>query len=90
MTRQAPGTLTARLPETRFGGTHDSGGNGMETRIARLESHMEHIRGDITELKHSGHELRRSLHSWSKWALALYMGLAAGLLGTMAKGFGWL
>ena len=24
------------------------------------------------------------------WALALYIALAAGILGTMARGFGWI
>ena len=34
--------------------------------------------------------LKDSLHSAKAWALTLYVALAGAMLGTMARGFGWL
>jgi predicted RNase H-like nuclease (RuvC/YqgF family) len=34
--------------------------------------------------------LKDSFHSTRIWALALYIALAGAMLGTMARGFGWL
>jgi predicted nucleic acid-binding Zn-ribbon protein len=73
----------------------------VEERIARLESHVEHIQTDVTQMKadirrldHSLSELRLAMEkSFSRltlWGLMLYVALAASLLGVMAKGFGWI
>jgi hypothetical protein len=91
----------------------------MEERIARLESNVEHIQGDIGEIKvdlralrdkmdtmYTGlsgridnlgttldgkHEsLNDRIASIRLWALLLYGALAATLLSTMARGFGWI
>jgi uncharacterized coiled-coil protein SlyX len=73
----------------------------VEARIARLESHVEHIQSDITEIKsdvlrldqkldQKFDSLRDSLTKLTVWALTLYCALAASLLGVMAKGFGWI
>jgi hypothetical protein len=71
--------------------------DGMEARIARLESDMAHVRSDVAELKTDLRSLRdrierlvESLASAQIWALVLYIALAGGLFGTLARGFGWL
>lgn len=70
---------------------------GMEARIARLESDVQHIRSDVADLKLDVRALREkmdavkeSVASAMVWALALYIVLAGGLFGTLARGFGWL
>lgn len=69
----------------------------MEARIARLESDMAHVRSDVAEIKTDLRSLRdridrlvESLATAKIWALALYIALAGGLFGTLARGFGWL
>lgn len=69
----------------------------MEARIARLESDIAHMRSDIAELKTDFRSLRdridrlvESLAAAKMWALVLYIALAGGLFGTLARGFGWL
>lgn len=69
----------------------------MEARIARLESDIAHMRSDIAELKTDFRSLRdridrlvESLAAAKIWALVLYIALAGGLFGTLARGFGWL
>jgi hypothetical protein len=71
--------------------------DGMEARIARLESDMAHVRSDVAELKTDLRSLRdridrlvESLASAKIWALVLYIALAGGLFATLARGFGWL
>jgi hypothetical protein len=34
--------------------------------------------------------LKASISTTQAWAIALYVALAAGMLGTMARGFGWI
>ena len=92
---------------------------GMEARIARLESDVEHIRSDMADVKIELRTLRDKMDGMSTnltqrivdltdridivntslkdglasakvWALVLYIVLAGGMLGTMARGFGWL
>lgn len=76
----------------------------MEARIARLESDVSHIRTDIGEVKTDLRRLdakidavkdtlmvvKDEIASTKVWALVLYIALAAGLFGTMGRGFGWL
>jgi hypothetical protein len=69
----------------------------MEARIARLESDVAHLRTDVADIKIDVRSLREKLDdvkdSIAKaqvWALILYIALAAGLLGTLARGFGWI
>lgn len=92
---------------------------GMEARIARPESDVEHIRSDMADVKVELRTLRDKMDGMSTsltqrmvdltdridavntslkdglasaqvWALVLYIVLAGGMLGTMARGFGWL
>lgn len=74
-----------------------AGGNGMEARIAKLESDVAHIQADISEIKADVREMRGtisgikdSISSAKVWALFLYIGLAAVILGVLARGFKWL
>jgi hypothetical protein len=69
----------------------------MEARIAHLESDVSHLRTDVADIKIDVRSLRDkidvltdSLASAKVWALLLYVALAATLLATMARGFGWL
>jgi hypothetical protein len=55
------------------------------------------MRSDIAELKTDFRSLRdridrlvESLAAAKMWALVLYIALAGGLFGTLARGFGWL
>lgn len=69
----------------------------MEARMARLESDVAYIRTDVAEVKT---DIRRvdakvdavkdDIASTKVWALVLYIALAGGLFGTLARGFGWL
>ena len=80
----------------------------MEARIARLESDVGHLRGDVADIKTDIRALRSrvddigtqlgvkietlkdSIVAAKIWALMLYIALATVLLGTLARGFGWI
>jgi hypothetical protein len=68
----------------------------MEARIARLVSDMAHVRSDVAEINHLRSlrdridRLVESLAAAKIWALVLYIALASGLFGTLARSFGWL
>ncbi len=55
------------------------GGGGLEARVAKLQSDVEHVQSDITEVKGD----IRSL-------LIGGMVAALGLMAMVAKGFGWI
>lgn len=86
----------APRPANTPAGSGDGGGH-LETRIAKLEAHVEHIQSDISEIKSDVRTLRdkadkikEAIQGAKVWAVLLYVGLAAGLLYAMAKGFKWL
>jgi hypothetical protein len=54
----------------------DSLRDKMDDRLERLDARID--------------ALAESLASAKVWALVLYVALAGGLLGTLARGFGWL
>ncbi|MGL4263568.1 MAG: hypothetical protein ACRCTX_18285 [Afipia sp.] len=62
----------------------------MEARIARLESHVEHIQSDLTELKTDVRELRRADETNFRILFGALITAALGLAALMSKGFGWL
>ena len=77
----------------------------MEARVARLESDVAHLRTDVAEIKTDLRAMRERLedkidHLESKlelkidnkfaWLLSLQLATTAGLLGAMARGFGWI
>ncbi|MEJ0095126.1 MAG: hypothetical protein WDN46_17420 [Methylocella sp.] len=73
------------LQSSSGGGTFD----GMETRLATVETHIEHLRGDVTDLKTDVRGLRSDMWSQFRWTIALLGGLIIGLGGIMAHGFHW-
>jgi hypothetical protein len=77
----------------------------MEARIARLESDVAHLRSDVADIKADVRALRDRMdtrldHLESTfavkldrnfaWLLSLQLATAAGILGAMARGFGWI
>ncbi|MGH8727400.1 MAG: hypothetical protein ACREV9_04415 [Burkholderiales bacterium] len=83
--------------QSHTGISGDGGGGGMEARVAKLQSDVEHIQSDIAEIKVDGRDVRDkisgikdSISSAKIWALLLYIGLAAALLTAMARGFNWI
>lgn len=74
---QFPGRPVATQPPT--------GGNGMEPRIAKLESDVGHVRENIADIKVDMRSIRDKMdtHFYITWG-----GIIA-LAGLMAKGFGW-
>lgn len=87
------GRQTGGLGVEQGGGS----GDGMEPRVAKLESDVGHIRSDISDIKTDVRELRNkiddikdSISTAKVWALILYIGLGGSMLFVMAKGFKWL
>jgi hypothetical protein len=75
--------------------------SSMEARIARLESDVSHLRTDVSDIKVDLRALRDQMNSKFEtvnasiasakiWALSLYIALAAVILGTLGRGFGWI
>lgn len=59
----------------------------MDTRMDRFEAKLETLKDAMP----GGYAaLRAEIASAKIWALLLYLALAATMLGTMARGFGWL
>lgn len=74
------------------GATPLGGGNfpPMDSRVARLEVRVEHIEGDIAEIKTDLRRLRERMEGDFRLTWAGIVALGVGLSGLMAKGFGWL
>ena len=73
----------------------------MEARIARLESDVAHLRTDVADIKIDLRSLRDKMDATfaklsdkidnaTRWTIGLYVALAVAMLGTMARGFGWI
>jgi hypothetical protein len=73
----------------------------LEARIARLQSDVAHLRTDVSDIKADLRTrfdrvdtridgLTDAVWRAQTWALLLYIALAAGIFGTMARGFGWI
>lgn len=77
--------------ERSGGGGYDG---GMEARIAKLESDVEFLKRDVSEIKGDIKELRGEIMGVRttdfRITFAAIIGVALGLAGLMAKGFGWL
>jgi len=56
----------------------------------KIESSTARLDGRINTLDEKFDRLKDSIASAKVWALALYIALAAAMLGTMARGFGWI
>jgi hypothetical protein len=78
------------LAERMTGGPGAGGPSGVEPRLAKLESSVDHIQSDIQEIKRDIRDLRNDAKT--DFRLLFGAGLAAtlGLAFLMAKGFHWL
>lgn len=68
----------------------DSGIDGVQNRLDAKIDGVETRLGAVDRLDAKIETVKDSLASAKVWALALYIALAASMLGTMARGFGWL
>lgn len=62
----------------------------MEARLTRLESAIECIQRDISELKADLRSIRCEMRTDFRIMFGALIATALGLGGVMAKGFGWL
>lgn len=62
----------------------------METRVARLDTSVEHIRRDVSDLRQDVREIRSLMAIDFRVTWAGLIAVALGLAGMMAKGFHWL
>jgi hypothetical protein len=62
----------------------------METRVAKLETSVEYIRRDISDLRQDVREVRSLVAMDFRVTWAGLIAVALGLAGMMAKGFHWL
>ncbi|ELG2962690.1 hypothetical protein RRK58_003199 [Vibrio fluvialis] len=68
----------------------NDGGNGLEARVAKLESSVEYIQRDIADIKADIKEIRHNQRSDFRTLFGALISVALGLAALMAKGFGWL
>lgn len=72
------------------GGSNPPGGDDVEARLAKLETHFEYVRRDLDELKVDVAEHRKETRSDFRVLFGALIAVALGLSGVLAKGFGWL
>ena len=76
-------------PDYRQIETQHSGGGGggnMEARIAKIESDVENIKGNVTRMWDDLGDFRKEMRT----DFRILWGALFVLAGLMAKGFGWL
>ena len=68
------------------------GGNSsdMEARIAKLEASMEHVQGDIGDIKTDIRGIRGEARTDFRLLFGAVIAVALGLAGLMAHGFKWI
>jgi hypothetical protein len=76
---QTSGQVTRLVPSAATTTGGGGGGDSLDTRVAKLQSDVEHVQSDVTEIKG---DIRKLLGAG---ILA-----AVGLMALMATGFGWL
>ncbi|MDR6675309.1 hypothetical protein [Xanthomonas sp. 1678] len=83
------GRQDAPSPPIAGGGDppHD---DGMEARVAKLESTADHILRELVEMKADIRELRRDAKTDFRLLFGAIITVALGLAALMAKGFHWL
>lgn len=71
--------------------------DGVEARLARLESHVEHIQSDIQDIKADVRDVRgdiKDLRADARTDFRVLFGalitLTISLVAVMARGFGWI
>ena len=85
----------------RNNGREPPGGDEMEARVAKLETHVEYIRRDLDALKEDVREfrgeskgeftgIRTDMRTDFRIVFGALIFSALGLAGLMAKGFHWL
>ena len=67
-----------------------SGGDGMEARLAKLESDVGHIQSDVKEIKTDIKELRKDAKDDFRLLFGVIIATTLALAGLLAKGFHWL
>ncbi|MGV0910339.1 hypothetical protein [Martelella sp. FOR1707] len=83
------------------GGREPPGGDGMEARVAKLESDVSNIKDTLSDVKADIREMRADLKSETaglradmrtdfRITFGALITVALGLAALMAKGFGWL
>ncbi|WP_312288828.1 hypothetical protein [Stutzerimonas nitrititolerans] len=72
------------------GGHEPPGGDGVEARVAKLESHFEYIRRDLDDVKSDVRDIKKDMREDFRIMFGALVVVALGLAGMMAKGFGWL
>lgn len=78
------------LPTPTAGG-HDGGmPPDLPERVAILDTHVAHIREDISTLKGDVRDIRKDMRVDFRLTWAGLFVVAIGLAGMMAKGFKWL
>ena len=74
--------------ETQYSG--GDGGDGMETRIAKLESDVDNIKTTLVRIWDDLRDFRTGFNRDIRILLAALISSTLGLAWIMAKGFGWL
>jgi hypothetical protein len=72
------------------GGTFDGMPPDLPERVAVLETHIDHIRDDVSTLKGDVRDIRKDMKTDFLLTWAGMLVGAVALLGAMAKGFHWL
>jgi hypothetical protein len=62
----------------------------MDARIAKLESDVDHMQSDVREIKQDIREMKIDARTDFRILFGSIIGVAIGLAGLMAKGFGWI
>jgi hypothetical protein len=78
------------LVEKMGGGSGDGGYGGLEARIAKVESSIEHIQRDLADIKTDVRELRKDANRDFRILFGAIIFVALGTAGLMARGFHWL
>lgn len=81
---------TGRTAGDDTGNRTPPGGNDVEARIAKLESHFEYIRRDLDDVKIDVREIKKDIREDFRVMFGALIVVALGLASMMAKGFGWL
>ncbi|MCU1759650.1 hypothetical protein NTD84_07925 [Pseudomonas sp. 14P_8.1_Bac3] len=66
------------------------GENPLESRVTKLETHIEYVRRDLDELRVDIREHRKETRTDFRVLFGALITAALGLAGMMGKGFGWL
>ena len=78
------------FPDRGVASQPPSGGDGMDGRIAKLESDVGHIQSDIQEIKGDIKEIKKDAKEDFRILFGALVFVALGLALLIAKGFKWL